>query len=61
MSTIDNQIVSYRANEVVSEDAIKAMIMPVRGMQVMLDRDLAVLYGVEVKYLNRRLLIVLRS
>ncbi len=54
MSTIDNQIVSYRANEVVSEDAIKAMIMPVRGMQVMLDRDLAVLYGVEVKYLNRQ-------
>ncbi|MBR4902989.1 MAG: ORF6N domain-containing protein, partial [Victivallales bacterium] len=54
MSTIDNQIVSYRANEVVSEDAIKTMIMPVRGMQVMLDRDLAVLYGVEVKYLNRQ-------
>ena len=54
MSTIDNQIVSYRANEVVSEDAIKAMIMPVRGWQVMLDKDLAVLYGVEVKYLNRQ-------
>ena len=54
MITIDNQIVSYRANEVVSEDAIKTMIMPVRGMQVMLDRDLAVLYGVEVKYLNRQ-------
>lgn len=30
------------------------MIMPVRGWQVMLDRDLAVLYGVEVKHLNRQ-------
>ena len=28
--------------------------MPVRGVQVMLDRDLAALYGVEVKYLNRQ-------
>jgi hypothetical protein len=28
--------------------------MPVRGQQVMLDRDLAILYGVEVKYLNRQ-------
>ena len=54
MSAVDNKIVSYRANEVVSEDAIKAMIMPVRGMQVMLDRDFAVLYGVEVKHLNRQ-------
>jgi len=30
------------------------MIVPVRGVQVMLDRDLAALYGVEVKYLNRQ-------
>ena len=54
MSGIENQIVPYGPNEVVSEDAIKAMIKPVRGIQVMLDRDLAVLYGVEVKYLNRQ-------
>ncbi|MBQ6328029.1 MAG: ORF6N domain-containing protein, partial [Kiritimatiellae bacterium] len=47
-------MVSQRSNEVVSEDAIKAMIMPVRGRQVMLNKDLAVLYGVEVKYLNRQ-------
>ena len=54
MNASENQIVSYRPNDVVSEDAIKAMIMPVRGWQVMLDKDLAVLYGVEVKYLNRQ-------
>ena len=54
MNANENQIVSYRPNDVVSEDAIRAMIMPVRGLQVMLDRDLALLYGVEVKYLNRQ-------
>ena len=54
MNASENQIVSYRPNDVVSEDAIRAMIMPVRGLQVMLDRDLALLYGVEVKYLNRQ-------
>lgn len=54
MSANDGEMVSRRPDEVVSEDAIKAMIMPVRGWQVMLDRDLAVLYGVEVKHLNRQ-------
>ena len=54
MNASENQIVSYRPNEVASEDAIKAMIVPIRGLQVMLDRDLAALYGVEVKYLNRQ-------
>ena len=54
VSSNDSKMVSQRSNEVVSEDAIKAMIMPVRGWQVMLDKDLAVLYGVEVKYLNRQ-------
>ena len=54
MSANDNKVVSCRPNEVVSEDAIKAMILPVRGWQVMLDKDLAVLYGVEAKYLNRQ-------
>lgn len=45
---------SSKIIEIVSEDSIRAMIMPVRGQQVMLDRDLAILYGVEVKYLNRQ-------
>ena len=54
MSTARDKIVAHSPNGLVSEDAIKAMILPVRGLQVILDKDLAVLYGVEVKYLNRQ-------
>ena len=32
---------------------IQRRIMPVRGVQVMLDRDLAALYGVETRALNQ--------
>ncbi len=35
-------------------DAIRARILTIRGAQVMLDRDLAELYGVEVGQLNRQ-------
>ena len=35
-------------------DAIRSRILTVRGVQVMLDRDLAELYGVEVGQLNRQ-------
>ncbi len=39
---------------VVIDDAfIKSRIFTIRGMQVMLDRDLAVIYGVETKALNQ--------
>ena len=54
MRGLQNNIASSKTIEIVSEDSIRAMIMPVRGQQVMLDRDLAILYGVEVKYLNRQ-------
>ena len=54
MSANENQIATCDSNDAVSEDAIRTMIVPVRGVQVMLDRDLAALYGVEVKYLNRQ-------
>ena len=37
-----------------NDDFIKSRIYTVRGVQVMLDRDLAALYGVEAKYLNRQ-------
>ena len=36
------------------EDSIRSRIFTIRGVQVMLDRDLAALYGVEVKQLNRQ-------
>ena len=54
MTANESQIVTQDPNYIVSEDAIRMMIVPVRGVQVMLDRDLAALYGVEVKYLNRQ-------
>ena len=54
MRGLQNNMASSKAFEIVSEDSIRAMIIPVRGQQVMLDRDLAILYGVEVKYLNRQ-------
>ena len=38
--------------QIVSLEAIQSMIIPVCGVQVMLDRDLARLYGVDVKRLN---------
>lgn len=35
-------------------DSIESKIFNIRGKQVMLDRDLAVLYGVETKRLNEQ-------
>ena len=37
-----------------TDDFIKSRIFTIRGVQVMLDRDLAVLYGVETGALNRQ-------
>ena len=38
----------------IDDGFIKSRILTIRGVQVMLDRDLAILYGVEVKQLNRQ-------
>ena len=40
-------------NEIIQIDSIQNRILTIRGVQVMLDRDLAELYDVETKYLNR--------
>ena len=40
--------------EQASADVIRSRILTIRGVQVMLDRDLAELYGVEVGQLNRQ-------
>ena len=37
-----------------ADDAIRSRILTIRGVQVMLDRDLAELYGVKVGQLNRQ-------
>ena len=42
------------APALIDDGFIKSRIHTIRGVQVMLDRDLAVLYGVEVKQLNRQ-------
>ena len=38
----------------IDDQNIKNLIYTIRGKQVMLDSDLAKLYGYEVKYLNRQ-------
>jgi hypothetical protein len=38
---------------IVPQELIESKIIFIRGKKVMLDRDLAVLYGVETKMLNR--------
>ncbi len=40
-------------NQLTQTENIKNMIFTLRGQQVMIDRDLAVLYGVETKVLNQ--------
>ena len=40
-------------HELISSDGIQNRILLIRGMQVMLDRDLAELYGVETRVLNQ--------
>ena len=39
---------------VANDNFIKSRIFTIRGVQVMIDRDLASLYGVEAKYINRQ-------
>ena len=41
-------------NRMLTVEDIKKRIFTIRGVQVMLDRDLAALYGVETKYLNKQ-------
>ena len=41
-------------DELVLQGEISSHILTLRGKQVMLDRDLAELYGVETKYLKRQ-------
>jgi phage regulator Rha-like protein len=53
-----NQIINYKnnlfmnENVILKEDAIANRIYLIRGMKVMLDRDLAEMYGVETKRLK---------
>lgn len=57
MSNTDLPIVATNdvtaASAVVTDDFIKSRILTIRGTQIMLDRDLAELYGVETRVLNQ--------
>ena len=45
--------IGLKGNTDIALPSIESMIMNIRGVQVMLDRDLAKLYGVETKVLNQ--------
>lgn len=52
------EIMLYQPDESVglySQDAIQSRIFTIRGVQVMLDRDLAFFYGVETKRINEQI------
>ena len=55
MTASENQEMQNRASETVpiDDDFLRARIFTVRGVQVMFDHDLAVLYGVEKRVLNQ--------
>ena len=40
-------------NSILKQTAIESLIYEIRGQKVMLDRDLAKMYGVETKVLNQ--------
>ncbi len=41
-------------SELIPQEVVEQKIFVIRGHKVMLDRDLAMLYGVETKYLKRQ-------
>jgi phage regulator Rha-like protein len=47
------QETDMQSRKIVPQQLIESKILVIRGKKVMLDRDLAVLYGVETKILNR--------
>lgn len=51
--TGNGELVANR-DQLVVVDNIESLIKVIRGQQVMLDRDLATLYGVETKRLNEQ-------
>lgn len=54
MSMKNNNIPASEANKTISINEIEDMIFNIRGVQVMLDSDLAQLYGVETKRINEQ-------
>ena len=51
MNTTENQVVAVEAT--ISPEMVRCRILTIRGVQVLLDRDLAELYGVSTGALNQ--------
>ena len=51
---MSGRVTEHLALEIASREDIEQMIFFVRGQRVMIDHDLALLYGVETKHLNRQ-------
>ena len=49
-----NEVAAMEPEVMMGDESIKSRIFTIRGVQVMLDRDLAQLYGVETKRLNEQ-------
>lgn len=46
-------IYMYMANEIINSDVVQGLIISLRNQQVLLDRDVAALYGVSTKVINQ--------
>lgn len=46
-------IYMYMANEIINSDVVQGLIISLRNQQVLLDRDVAMLYGVSTKVINQ--------
>ena len=53
IDTMDKEKLIMDKNKIIPVENIQNLIFTIRGMQVMIDSDLAKLYGVETKNLNR--------
>ena len=51
---IENSELVTNRDQLVVVDNIESLIKVIRGQQVIFDKDLAKLYGVETKYLNKQ-------
>lgn len=49
----DREMLAANSALCADDDCIRAKILTLRGVQVILDRDIAILYGVETKVLNQ--------
>lgn len=52
MGTTEIKKINMEGIKVIDDEIIENKILPIRGRKVMIDSDLAALYGVETRVLN---------